>query len=173
MGSPYCRPQPDVRKSLSHTDLDCGRILTWHWTQPVARSVGENQDIGNKWEPHSGCKRLSKTMSCLQIRTELDIMSQIGFADLTTWSPWTGQCGMICTTFNLLHENNFGLHPVKIPDKNPTILKYFVCYRMDLRDAVYTRTEVASHTKHISNAMAFLTRWTVSSHHFDSGRNYP
>ena len=72
MGSPYCQPQPDVRKSLSHTDLDCGRILTWHWTQPVARSVGENQDIGNKWEPHSGCERLSKTMSCLQIRTKLD-----------------------------------------------------------------------------------------------------
>ena len=80
---------------------------------------------------------------------------------------------MIGTTFNLLHENNFDLHPVEIPHKNPTILKYIVCYRMDLRDAVYTRTEVASHTKHISNAMAFLTRWTVSSHHIDSGRNYP
>ena len=80
---------------------------------------------------------------------------------------------MIGTTFNLLHENNFRIHPVKIPHKNPTILKYIVCYRMDLRDAVYTRTEVTSHTKHISNAMAFLTRWKVSSHHFNSGRDQP
>ena len=48
---------------------------------------------------------------------------------------------MIGTTFNLLHENNYGLHTVKIPHKKPTILKYIVCYRMDLRDAVYTRTD--------------------------------
>ena len=80
---------------------------------------------------------------------------------------------MIGTTFNLLHDNNFGLNQVKIPYKNPTIPNYIVCYRMDLRDAVYTRTEVASYTKHISNAMAFLTRWTVSSHHFNSGRDQP
>ena len=80
---------------------------------------------------------------------------------------------MIGTTFNLLHENNFGLHPVKIPHENPTILKYIVCYRMDLRDAVYTRTEVASHTKYLSNVMAFLTWWTASSHHFGSERDHP
>ena len=33
---------------------------------------------------------------------------------------------MIGTTFNLLHENNFGLHPVNILHKNPTIPKYIV-----------------------------------------------
>ena len=65
-----------------------------------------------------------------------------------------------------IHEDNSGLRPVKILD-------YILWYRMDSRDAVYTRTEVASHTKYLSNVMAFLTWWTASSHHFGSERDHP